>query len=88
MKAATTSPFAAAGAEFEEQWITWKLLSDHEEPPRREPRIPAAALPRVEEAAEPPVIPRPVYRHQQYDAVIRRMKTAQQQTGAYSPLPT
>lgn len=77
MKAAATSPFVHAGEGFEEAWVLWKSGSYGD-------------TPKEAVAQEPPMppMPRPVYRHQQYDAVIRRMKNAQQQTGAYSPMPT
>ena len=83
MKAAATSPFVEAGEGFEEAWILWKAA--HGEPAHYDP-VPQA--PSGSTLQEPPAIPRPVYRHQQYDAVIRRMKNAQQQTGAYTPMPT
>lgn len=82
MKAAATSPFVHAGEGFEEAWVLWKSGRYGEKPAEA-----VAPEPLQPEPPLPPM-PRPVYRHQQYDAVIRRMKNAQQQTGAYSPMPT
>lgn len=85
--AATTSPFAADNQqELQEQWIVWKkqeIKDAYIQTDRRSERLPAAELPASQ---EPQMVsmPRPVYRHRQYDAVISRMKAAQKQVGTYS----
>ena len=76
MQAATTSPFASAGESFGEAWVLWQKRH------QPEPESPPPPVP------EEVPLPRPIYHHRQYDAVIRRMKTAQQQTGSYSAWPS
>lgn len=104
-EAAMMSPFAAKSRqEQQEQWIWWQCQQDATLP--AEPvtaaaeTLPEPQVPRVQElqAQEQPMpqpiqpAPRPVIRHQQYDAVVRRMQNAKRQAGAFtactSTLPT
>ena len=70
---AAGSPFQAKSSqEQKEQWIWWQCQRD--------------TVPPEEEAPMP--IPVQPTRHQQYDAIMQRMKVAQGRTGAFTSCGT
>jgi len=82
---AAVSPFAAKSSqEQKEQWIWWQCQRDALLPvEERMEQPPEAPLkPAEEEMPFQPV--RPKIYHSQYDAVIRRMRTAQKQASHYT----
>lgn len=95
---AVVSPFAALShQEQKEQWICWQCQRGPK-PIEAKPTVddvrsvslPELKLP-TEESSKPTESPskqtevaRPRPYHGQYDAVIRKMKQAQRQTGAYA----
>lgn len=85
-EAAKVSPFAAkTSQEQKEQWIWWQCQSDAVTPVAQENAPVNALSPRQQET--PPVsqnMPVQPTRHQQYDAIMRRMKVAQGKTGAFT----
>ncbi len=96
-EAVAMSPFAAKSRqEQQEQWIWWQCQQDATlpaEPVRATAEtLPEPQVPRVQELQvqerqmTQPVqpAPRPVIRHQQYDAVVRRMQNAKRQVGAFT----
>ena len=81
------SPFQAKSSqEQKEQWIWWQCQRDAVSPVDNPP--PVNALP--EREAPPMPTPPPVQptRHQQYDAIMQRMKVAQGRTGAFTSCGT
>ncbi len=95
-EAVAMSPFAAKSRqEQQEQWIWWQCQQDATlpaEPVRAAETLPEPQVPRVQELQSQeqqmtqPIQPaaRPVIRHQQYDAVVRRMQNAKRQVGAFT----
>lgn len=86
-KTRETSPFAAAGTEARNAaWILWRAQHADDElidagaagTFGREDSIPAAPPVGQNVCIRPPIS------HEQYDAVVRRMKNARKQTGAFS----
>ena len=74
---AAGSPFQAKSSqEQKEQWIWWQCQRDTVPPEEEAP--PVNALP----------IPVQPTRHQQYDAIMQRMKVAQGRTGAFTSCGT
>lgn len=95
---AAVSPFAALSRqEQKEQWICWQCQRGPE-PVETKPTVdsdrsvplPELKLPtedtskQTESSNKPTKVARPRPYHGQYDAVIRKMKQAQRQTGAYT----
>ncbi len=95
---AAVSPFAALSRqEQKEQWICWQCQRGPE-PVEAKPtmdenrsvslpglRLPTQESPKPTEAPQKPTtVARTRPYHGQYDAVIRKMKQAQRQTGAYT----
>ena len=79
---AAGSPFQAKSSqEQKEQWIWWQCQRDTEEE-----APPVNALP--ERDAPPMPVPVQPTRHQQYDAIMQRMKVAQGRTGAFTSCGT
>ncbi len=82
---AAVSPFAAKSSqEQKEQWIWWQCQRDAllpvEERIEKPPEVPSKPV-----AEEMPIQPvRAPIHHSQYDAVIRRMSTAQKQALHYT----
>lgn len=79
------SPFQAKSSqEQKEQWIWWQCQRDAVAPVDDAP--PVNALPEREEPMPPMTSTLPVQptRHQQYDAIMQRMKAAQGRTGAFT----
>ncbi len=95
---AAVSPFAALSRqEQKEQWICWQCQRGPEQveakPTAEDDRsvsLPGFKLPTqepskpTEDPKKPTTVARPRPYHGQYDAVIRKMKQAQRQTGAYT----
>lgn len=97
---ASASPFAALSSqEQKEKWICWQCQHAAEYIPADEPakepvrsvslpelRLPQSPASETTDGRSNPtaVQQRPAIHHGQYDAVIRRMKTAQRQAGAYT----
>lgn len=91
---AAVSPFAAQTRhEQQEQWIWWQCqrsASTAAESPRMEPpaAVPVPSLTLPTAPLQPPASAAPVQRrathHGQYDAVIRRLRSATAQTGHYT----
>ena len=76
---AAGSPFQAKSSqEQKEQWIWWQC--------QRDTGAPVNALP--ERDAPPMPVPVQPTRHQQYDAIMQRMKVAQGRTGAFTSCGT
>lgn len=86
---AAISPFALKSSqEQKEQWIWWQCQRDALLPVEDkavESPVPPLKMPSEpeEERHAAPAMRAPTY-HSQYDAVIRRMKTATKQTGSYT----
>lgn len=96
---ASASPFAALSSqEQKEKWICWQCQHAAEYIPTDEPTkesvrsvsLPELHLPQspakemTDRRSNPTVVRQnSLIHHGQYDAVIRRMKTAQRQAGAY-----
>lgn len=90
--AGSTSPFRAKNNQAQkEQWIWWQCQPDAATPVEAPP---VNALPERERSPMQPMQPmQPVppvqpTRHQQYDAMMRRMKAAQGKTGAFTACGT
>lgn len=82
---AAGSPFQAKSSqEQKEQWIWWQCQRDTVPPEEKAP--PVNALP--EREAPPMPVPVQPTRHQQYDAIMQRMKVAQGRTGAFTSCGT
>lgn len=97
---ASASPFAALSSqEQKEKWICWQCQHAAEYIPTDEPaketirsvslpelRLPQSPAKEATDCRSNPtaVQQRPLIHHGQYDAVIRRMKTAQRQASAYT----
>lgn len=97
---ASASPFAALSSqEQKEKWICWQCQHTAEYIPTDEPTkesirsvpLPELRLPQspaketTDRRSNPTAIQQKTsIRHGQYDAVIRRMKTAQRQASAYT----
>ncbi len=82
---AAGSPFQAKSSqEQKEQWIWWQCQRDTVPPEEEAP--PVNALP--ERDAPPVPVPVQPTRHQQYDAIMQRMKVAQGRTGAFTSCGT
>lgn len=77
------SPFQAKNSQAQkEQWIWWQCQRDAVTPVDAPP---VNALPEREMQPMPSVQPT---RHQQYDAILRRMRVAQGKTGAFTACGT
>ena len=71
---AAGSPFQAKSSqEQKEQWIWWQCQRDTVPPEGEAPPVPIPVQPT---------------RHQQYDAIMQRMKVAQGRTGAFTSCGT
>ena len=82
---AAGSPFQAKSSqEQKEQWIWWQCQRDTVPPEEEAP--PVNVL--LERDAPPMPIPVQPTRHQQYDAIMQRMKVAQRRTGAFTSCGT
>lgn len=82
---AAGSPFQAKSSqEQKEQWIWWQCQRDTVPPEEEAP--PMNVLP--ERDAPPMPVPVQPTRHQQYDAIMQRMKVAQGRTGAFTSCGT
>ena len=82
---AAGSPFQAKSSqEQKKQWIWWQCQRDTVPPEEKAP--PVNALP--ERDAQPMPVPVQPTRHQQYDAIMQRMKVAQGRTGAFTSCGT
>lgn len=84
----SVSPFAAAGTEERNAaWILWKAGSGTQEQ-ALEPQYPDVSEPAKyasgNERAEQGAYLRMPIRHEQYNAVVRRIKKAVKQTGSYT----
>lgn len=82
---AAGSPFQAKSSqEQKEQWIWWQCQRNTVPPEEEAP--PVNTLPE----RETPSMPVPVQptRHQQYDAIMQRMKVAQGRTGTFTSCGT
>ena len=76
-----TSPFAALSPqEQKEQWIGWQC--QHPAGQRETDLTAAPTLPK-EIRTDPPQQPAPAPRHDQYNAVLRRMREAGKHAGDY-----
>lgn len=97
MRAAGKSPFEGVNArQIDEQWIVWQkkserdISADRMRTGHQTDMLPDLQLPSMVQQEEPPQIhtqppiERTIIRHQRYDAVVRRMQNAVNQTGAYS----
>lgn len=76
MNSAAYSPFARAQREEQQaRWLLWQMQSVEIESDQPQESAP----PR-----EAQMVSVPAPQHRRYDAVVRRMQQARQQTGAYS----
>lgn len=88
-EAECTSPFQAKSSQAQkEQWIWWQCQRDAATPVEQPMRV--NALPEREEPTQmmQSTIPVQPTRHQQYDAIMQRMKAAQGRTGAFTACGT
>ena len=83
------SPFQAKNSQAQkEQWIWWQCQRDAVTPVDAPPvnALPEREMPPMQPTQ--PVLPAQPTRHQQYDAILRRMRVAQGKTGAFTACGT